>query len=159
MQSTRRSPVAGFTLVELVLVLILVGIMAFVALPRFADVGAFNQRGAFDEVRSAVRYAQKLAVASGCPVTVTINLPRFFLQQPGNPDCSGALITARHPSQCNIIDPAAATPDDYDCDTPPGMGTSAATFTFDALGSTPADITVTVGGQNFQVENTTGYVR
>jgi MSHA pilin protein MshC len=64
--------VAGFTLVELVTVLIIVGILAVVAIPRFMD-HTFDERGFHDAVKAAVQHARRVAVASrrfSC-VTVT----------------------------------------------------------------------------------------
>lgn len=55
--------VAGFTLVELVIVLILVGILAVVAIPRFMD-KTFDERGFHDAVKAAVQHARRVAVAS-----------------------------------------------------------------------------------------------
>src|SRR5665647_1764936 len=55
--------VAGFTLVELVMVLILVGILAVVAIPRFMD-KTFDERGFHDAVQAAVQHARRVAVAS-----------------------------------------------------------------------------------------------
>ncbi len=63
----------GFTLVELVIVIVLIGILAFVAGPRILGQQAAETRGVFNELRSAVRYAQKLAMATQCEVQVNIN--------------------------------------------------------------------------------------
>jgi MSHA pilin protein MshC len=54
---------AGFTLVELVTVLIIVGILAVVAIPRFMD-RSFDERGFHDEVKAAAQHARRVAVAS-----------------------------------------------------------------------------------------------
>ncbi|PKO29744.1 MAG: prepilin-type cleavage/methylation domain-containing protein [Betaproteobacteria bacterium HGW-Betaproteobacteria-7] len=65
----RRHPLAfgtgqrGFTLVELVIVMVLLGIMAIVALPRLAGSDAFSEAGFHTEVVAALRYAQKTAVS------------------------------------------------------------------------------------------------
>lgn len=63
---------AGFTLVELVMTMIVVGILAVAVLPRFADVSVFEARGFRDETLSLLRYAQKSAVAQRRTVCVAV---------------------------------------------------------------------------------------
>lgn len=54
----------GFTLVELVLVLLLIVVLAFVALPRFSQ-NTLELSGQAEQVATDIRYAQTLSMARG----------------------------------------------------------------------------------------------
>jgi len=68
-----HNPSGGYTLTELVLVLTLTGILGAIAAPRFFVARDFHERFFAREMLSALRYAQQLAVASGCEVRVSFN--------------------------------------------------------------------------------------
>ncbi|HEY5799154.1 MAG TPA: prepilin-type N-terminal cleavage/methylation domain-containing protein [Burkholderiaceae bacterium] len=70
---TSRRYSRGFTLVELVTTLIIVGVLAAVAAPRFFTRSAFEGRAFVDQSRSLLRYAQKVAIAQNRSVFVRLN--------------------------------------------------------------------------------------
>lgn len=71
----------GFTLVELITTIVILGILAAVGLPQLFDNQAFSERGYVDEVASTVRYAQKLAIASQCDIQIVVNAGSYSVAQ------------------------------------------------------------------------------
>lgn len=67
-----RRPASGFTLVELIVTMIVAGIIAAVAFPRFADQRAFQSRAFFEQVQEAIKFSQKAAIAQRKRVFITI---------------------------------------------------------------------------------------
>jgi len=68
-----RVAAAGFTLVELVAVLIVVGILAIFVTPHFFDRQTYDARTGYDTSLSMLRYAQKVAIAQHAKVFVVFN--------------------------------------------------------------------------------------
>ncbi len=71
--SARTGFARGFTVIELVTVIALIGILAFVAFSRMSSSEAFAHRTAADELAGAMRYAQKRAIAERAPVWVRLD--------------------------------------------------------------------------------------
>ena len=64
----------GFTLVELVLVLIVVGALGAVAMPRMMDLTAWRLRAYSDELQAHTQAMQRLALVQRRPVVATFDL-------------------------------------------------------------------------------------
>lgn len=67
----RRS--AGFTMVELITVIILIGILGAVGASRFFDNTVFENRAYADQAKTIIRYAQKLAISQNRFIFVRTN--------------------------------------------------------------------------------------
>jgi MSHA pilin protein MshC len=72
---------AGFTVIELLTSIVIIGVIAAASAPRMFDNRAFSERGYIDEVASTLRYAQKIAIATQCDVQVTVNAGGYVAMQ------------------------------------------------------------------------------
>jgi len=139
----------GFTLIELIMVIVIMGVLAVFAAPRMFNTGDFTQRGFHDETMSLLRYAQKTAIAQRRTVCVALNATRVTLTMDtgATPDgvCDAPLNPPNTPRGGTGL---AATP-------------SPSPLTFTALGSTnqTAALSITISNANpIMVEAATGYV-
>lgn len=150
----------GFTLVELIVILIILGILSVFVLPRFAGRQVFDTRGVLDEVSASLRFAHQQAVAQRRQVCVGVTtggltITRALAVPPGA--CGATALTN------------PATGSAYSVVMPTGVslaarGATAAlptTISFDALGRPNAAAGLRVNGDGsfcLSVEAETGYV-
>jgi MSHA pilin protein MshC len=161
----RRS--RGFTLVELVMVIVILGVLAVFAAPRIMNTGDLAARGFHDQNLSLLRYAQKTAIAQRRMVCVSFNA-----------------ISTPHSATLTFLDPASGNAvaangcnsnlTGANGDTPAttratnGVTYSAApSFNFDGLGQPVNNLGVPLGANQviqidtaeaITVEAATGYV-
>ncbi len=148
----------GFTIVELIAVLVIAGIVAAIAAPRFVGVDAFDARGSYGTLASALRYAQKTAVAQRRIVYANVNTASRTVCLGYTSSCSSAVIDPATQAAYsktlsnNVTITASATPIGFD-----GLGrpvpNATAAFTIQNA-VIPSESTRTI-----TVEAETGYVR
>lgn len=147
----------GFTIVELVVVLIVLGIMSAVMLPRWRGETGFEERGFRDQVVSALRYAQKSAIAARRTVCANFTTAPSVL--------SVQISSAQGAANCAVGGPLLG-PDDQNlilAATPPAAFAAApASVIFDAAGRPNAAASISFAGLpgtlDVIVEAETGYV-
>lgn len=153
----RRKQV-GFTMIELVVVLLLVGVLMAVGMPRFFNQLTFLEWGFSDEVGEALRFGQKLAVATGCDTQVAITATSYQMNQRAS--CNSGAFT-------QTVQLPGGDTTGYTGTAPNGVSLSAVSLYFDALGrprnsATSALLTaataISIGSRSVTVEPETGYV-
>ena len=146
----------GFTLVEMIVTLIIIALIAAVSGPLFFNVNTFRESGFYDETVSALRYAQKYAVASGCTVRVQTTTTGFTLYRPA------AVANCNTPgSYTTILADPSGNATTFTRTAPSGVVLTAADFTFSASGtaSVTPSIAITVGSRQLTVIGETGFVQ
>jgi MSHA pilin protein MshC len=63
----------GFTLIELIMTMVVMGVLAAVAVPKIFNVSAFDARGFHDQTLAYLRFAHKTAIAQRRTVCVVFN--------------------------------------------------------------------------------------
>ena len=134
MRPGRPSRCRGFTLGELVVTIVIMGILAAIAVPRLMSSKGFASRGFYDEAQAVVRFAQKTAIAWRRSVVVCISASE--ISAISNADCA-APVPINHPTSGVALKSIA--PDGVTLSSvPPGS------FSFNGMGSPSAAVTITL---------------
>jgi len=144
----------GFTLPELVMTIVIVGILAVVAAPRFVSWKGFSSRGFYDEAQGVVRLAQKTAIAWRRSIFVCVTATDISAIRPDS-TCA-APVPLAHPTTPGGQLKSTATD---------GVTLSPVQFSFNGLGQPSAPVTITLTStitddpaRQIVVEPETGYV-
>lgn len=157
-----RFQATGFTLIELITVIVILGVLAVVAGPRFASRDDYDARVFYDDVAQALRFAQARAVGSGCMTRVSFSSAGFTLERD---DCNSSNGFNPNP----LYDPNDFSSGYTQQSAPPAGLTylySVNPLVFDAEGRArngslvvlSSAAAITVGARTLQVEGVTGYV-
>ncbi len=144
----------AYTLVELVTVIAILAILAAIAGPRFFNQDVFRARGYADEMAGAIRYSQKVAIATGCSVQFAATASGYQANQqaasgnhcnPNSASWSSAVTNIDGQAIAGIV--------------PAGVATSGFTLTFgpDGLLSSGGGISIAVGTRTLLVSTVSGY--
>lgn len=167
----------GFTLVELIAVLVLIGILSAVALGRFMERSPFDAVAFNDQATGLLRYAQKMAVAQNRNVFVRVNGGSVALCYSAGCEPGNRVLAPGGANTASEATRAACGDTTWACEAPPAQVriTPAVQFYFDPVGKpfaaadappaivstfTPLTLTVSAGAsvRTITVEMETGYV-
>lgn len=151
MLGTEKRLEKGFTLPELVITMVVVGILAAVVVPRFVDQATFDVFRYVEQTREALRFAQKSAIAKRRSVCIVIGTGAITLTVPASFGGSCAQ---------GLIDPSTGKA--FSQPVPSQVTITSASFSYDASGTPSAGQTITVSSgsstQTITVDAGTGYV-
>jgi MSHA pilin protein MshC len=153
----RRDGEHGFSLLELVVAMLVLGMLLAVAVPRLDGGRGLQELGYAEEVLSALRIAQRRAQADRCEVRVTFSAGGFAVEQRASL-CSGPFNRPVAATAEAGVTLGAAPPAGIPLSAvPPVFWFDADGRAVDSVGGAPVDVAITVGLRQIQVVGATGY--
>jgi MSHA pilin protein MshC len=155
---------AGFTFTELIVVLLVIGILAAVAIAKLTNINVIQQRTEYDKVVSALQYARKSAVAQRRYACVGVTATAVSLTlDPNPPESTATPFGGTCPFATALAlpspDPTPACASNQTCVKNTSIASTSGSFQFDPRGRASAQVVITVSGfPAITVEGETGYV-
>lgn len=81
MQNNMKSSRSGFTIIELAMTMVIIVILSVAAAPRFFSTQTYEKRLFTDDLTNSIRYARKLAVATGSYIQINLTSTSLTLQR------------------------------------------------------------------------------
>lgn len=139
----------GFTLVEAVVVVVMLGILMAVAIPSLSGARAADDARFVHEVRDALRHAQRTAVAQRRNVCVVFTASSVSLRVAASAGGACSADLAGPGGEVPFTVTAAGA----------GFGSLPTDFAFDPLGSAGVGQTLSLPGAVISIDAVTGHVR
>jgi MSHA pilin protein MshC len=144
----------GFTLIELIMVMVLVGILAAYAIPNL-NLDGFRSQGFEQQAMAAIRYGQKKAIGTGCDFNVSIAATGCTIQWNNTPGGIGCLATATP-----VVNTASGLENFCDGSSPNSTTDLTTTIRFNNIGRPTAiarDLSINLGSTTINIEPETGF--
>ena len=143
------------------MVLVVLAALSVFAFPRFIQQTDFNSSAFYQELKTAIRFANKLSIASGCPIQLVITANSYSLYYPNNTDSIAATCDPPTGFGLNpVTNPSK--PGNYTGTTSSGVTiTGFGDFYFGTSGepSSAGTITVNPGSRQIIIHSATGFVQ
>ena len=155
---------AGFTFTELIVILLVIGILAAVAIAKLSNINVIQQRSEYDKVFSAIQYARKSAIAQRRYACVAVSATAVSLTLDSNPPESTATPFGGSCPFATALalpapDPTPSCASNQTCVKNTSIASTSGSFQFDPRGRGSAQVVITVSGfPAITVDAETGYV-
>jgi prepilin-type N-terminal cleavage/methylation domain-containing protein len=151
MKQTRRRTIGktGFTMIEIVAVLLILGIITAVVVSRMANTTAYDLSSQMEVLKAHLRLAQSRAMGSSSPWGINFATSTTYYLFQGTGSTTPVLILGEDNATVDLnIKKSGLT-----------IGSTPQRITFDAYGSPgTTTITITTNGGNITVTKSTGFI-
>jgi prepilin-type N-terminal cleavage/methylation domain-containing protein len=153
----------GFTLTEMVVTMVIIGVLAVFLVPNLAGISVVQQRADYDKLTFALQYARKSAIARRRYACVALSANAATLTiDPNPPESTATPFGGTCPFGTALSLPSqdsSCSGTNQTCFKTISIAPSAGSFQFDPLGRASASVTIAVSGfPTVKVESDTGLV-